>query len=103
MSRTFPCFVINSCTISAVRSVEWSFTTMISVISGCRTSDSTHAAIATSSSRAGTIAEILRGPVTWTVLLDYASFHPLPHLVLILRNGPRQRGYSQQIHYAIIT
>src|ERR1700676_131633 len=50
--------VIKLRTISAVLSVDWSFTTIISGISRCSTSDSMHAAMTASSFRAGTMAVI---------------------------------------------
>src|SRR5215469_13863082 len=51
----------SSARISAVPSVDWSFTTMTSPISGCAATDSTARAIDASSFRAGITAETIRG------------------------------------------
>src|SRR3989449_4733630 len=51
---------VNFSRIATVASAEWSFTTRISPISGCRASDSTQAAMTPSSLRAGTMA-LMRG------------------------------------------
>src|SRR5215469_13838490 len=59
--RSFGIRVANSARIPAVPSVDWSFTTMTSPISGCAATDSTARAIDASSFRAGITAETIGG------------------------------------------
>ena len=65
MTRSCELFFARSRRMSAVRSEDWSFTAMISTISGCAASDAMQAAMEASSLRAGTMA------VTWVqVFID---------------------------------